>query len=104
LDLERGTLEFLGARILVADVDRHAFTRRHADFLRHEGVVADSHIELLARACALATLSAAATTANVDPRIMQCRPTKMPVAMKEFAGRRASAVLLNRSNLLCCQC
>src|SRR5262249_14515823 len=47
LDLERGALEFFGARILVADIDRDAFTRRHPDFLRLEGVVADDDVELL---------------------------------------------------------
>src|SRR6516162_11676469 len=47
LDLERGTLEFLGRRILVGDVNRHALARRHAQFLRLELVIADDEVEFL---------------------------------------------------------
>src|SRR5262249_31602431 len=47
LDLELGALEFLGGRILVGDIDRHALARRHAKFLRLELVIADDEVELL---------------------------------------------------------
>src|SRR4029453_841545 len=50
-------------------------------------------------ACTLATLSAASTIANIDTRITVAVRRRRAGDMKGFAGRDASAVVLNCSNV-----
>src|SRR6266545_2699152 len=99
LDFERAALELLGACILVGDVNRHAFACRHADFLRLEFVVANDDVEFLGDGMHARHTQCRQCDRQYRDAHHSCRSPTPSGDMKGFAGRDASPIVLNCSNV-----